>query len=48
LKYYLKEIDEQRIIHNPQNRLQVDDKGLLKILISQDESVGEIENGVLN
>ena len=40
LKHYLKEIDEQRLVHNPQNKIQVDDKGILKIFISQDESVG--------
>ena len=40
-------MDEQRIVHNPQNLLQVDEKGLLKILISKDDSVGEIENAFM-
>lgn len=34
LQYYLKEVDDQKLVHNPQNIIQVDKEGILRIQIA--------------
>lgn len=38
LKYYLKELDDKAIAHNPNNKLIVDDQGIFKIMLQRDNT----------
>jgi hypothetical protein len=37
LKYYLKELEENKLAHNPDNKMIMDEKGLFKIMIKKDD-----------